>query len=346
MLKQWGLNPAIASLEGGSMALGMLVDGQWVTKRNQEDQQGKFIRPSTQFHDWVRTDNSTGYQPESGRYHLYVSLACPWAHRTLIMRQLKGLQKVIGLSIVDPYMGEAGWAFSDGAGCIPDTINHTAYLREIYLKADPDASGRVTVPVLWDKQTATIVNNESREILRMFDTEFDALTQNNHSFYPKALRQTIDQTIDAIYQPINNGVYRAGFATQQTAYEEAVTELFEALDHWESVLQQQRYLCGNQVTEADWCMFTTLLRFDLVYFGHFKCNLRRIIDYPNLWNYLKDLYQQLGVKETCNIQHIKQHYYRSHPHVNPSQIVPKGPLINFDMPHDRSQPHKIWMSQS
>lgn len=327
------------------MALGMLVDGQWVTKRNQEDHQGKFIRPSTQFHDWVRAEGSTGYKPESGRYHLYVSLACPWAHRTLIMRQLKGLQEAIGLSIVDPYMDEGGWAFSEGPECIPDTINHAAYLREIYLKADPDASGRVTVPVLWDKHTATIVNNESREILRMFDTEFEALAHNNRSFYPEALQQTINQTIDAIYQPINNGVYRAGFATQQAAYEEAVTELFEALDHWESVLQQQRYLCGNQVTEADWCMFTTLFRFDLVYYGHFKCNLRRIIDYPNLWNYLKDLYQQPGVKATCNIEHIKQHYYRSHPQVNPSQIVPKGPLINFNAAHDRSQPHKLWMNQ-
>jgi putative glutathione S-transferase len=317
------------------MALGMLVNGEWQTKRQQEDQEGRFLRPSTQFHDWVTADGSSGFKAEPGRYHLYVSLACPWAQRTLIMRQLKGLQEVIGLSIVDPYMGEEGWAFSDGPDCIPDTVNGAAFLREIYLKADPQATGRVTVPVLWDKQTGTIVNNESREIMRMFDMEFAALAQNTVSFYPEPLQAQIDETIDALYQPINNGVYRAGFATRQAAYEDAVTELFEALDHWESVLDHQRYLCGDQMTEADWCMFTTLLRFDLVYYVHFKCNLRRIADYPSLWNYLKDLYQQPGVAETCNIWHIKQHYYRSHPNVNPHQIVPKGPLINFNEPHNR-----------
>jgi len=317
------------------MALGMLVNGEWQTKRQQEDQEGRFLRPSTQFHDWVTADGSSGFKAEPGRYHLYVSLACPWAQRTLIMRQLKGLQEVIGLSIVDPYMGEEGWAFSDGPDCIPDTVNGAAFLREIYLKADPQATGRVTVPVLWDKQTGTIVNNESREIMRMFDMEFAALAQNAVSFYPEPLQAQIDETIDALYQPINNGVYRAGFATRQAAYEDAVTELFEALDHWESVLDHQRYLCGDQMTAADWCMFTTLLRFDLVYYVHFKCNLRRIADYPNLWNYLKDLYQQPGVAETCNIWHIKQHYYRSHPNVNPHQIVPKGPLINFNEPHNR-----------
>lgn len=317
------------------MALGMLVNGEWQTKRQQEDQEGRFLRPSTQFHDWITADGSSGFKAEAGRYHLYVSLACPWAQRTLIMRQLQGLQEVIGLSIVDPYMGEEGWAFSDGPGCIPDTVNGAAYLREIYLKADPQATGRVTVPVLWDKQTGTIVNNESREIMQMFDTEFTALAQNAVSFYPEPLRAQIDETIAALYQPINNGVYRAGFATQQAAYEEAVTELFEALDHWEAVLDQQRYLCGEQMTEADWCMFTTLLRFDAVYYVHFKCNLRRIVDYPNLWNYLKDLYQQPGVAETCNLWHIKQHYYRSHPNVNPHQIVPKGPLIDFNEPHNR-----------
>lgn len=317
------------------MALGMLVDGKWVTKRQQEDEQGRFLRPSTQYHDWIRADGSSGYKPEPDRYHLYVSLACPWAHRTLIMRQLKGLQEVISLSVVDPYMGEGGWAFSKEPGCIPDTVNHADYLREIYLKADPQATGRVTVPVLWDRQTGTIVNNESQEVMRMFDTEFADLAPNSLSFYPEALQAKIDQTIDAIYQPINNGVYRAGFATKQAAYEEAVMELFAALDHWESTLAQQRYLCGDQITEADWCLFTTLFRFDLVYYVHFKCNLRRIADYSNLWNYLKDLYQQPGVAQTCSVDHIKQHYYRSHPHVNPTQIVPKGPLINFAEPHNR-----------
>jgi glutathionyl-hydroquinone reductase len=317
------------------MALGMLVKGQWVSKRQQEDEQGRFLRPSTQYHDWITADGSSGYKAEPGRYHLYISLACPWAQRTLIMRQLKGLQEVIGLSIVDPYMGEEGWAFSERPGCIPDTVNHTTYLRDVYLKADPQATGRVTVPILWDKQTNTIVNNESREVLRMLDTEFEAFAQYELDFYPQSLQSQIEETIDAIYQPINNGVYRAGFATQQSAYEAAVTELFAALDHWETVLQQQRYLCGDRITEADWCMFTTLLRFDPVYYGHFKCNLRRIIDYPNLWNYLKDLYQQPRVAETCNLEHIKEHYYRSHPNVNPTQIVPKGPLIDFNEPHNR-----------
>ncbi|MEB3336823.1 MAG: glutathione S-transferase family protein [Leptolyngbyaceae bacterium] len=317
------------------MALGMLVDGQWVSRRSQEDTQGRFLRPPTTFRNRITADGSSGYPVESDRYHLYVSLACPWAHRTVIMRKLKGLETVISLSIVDPYMGDEGWAFSNAPGCIPDVVNGAQYLREIYIKAQPTYTGRVTVPILWDKQTSTIINNESREIIRMLDTEFTALAKPGVDFYPKALWQTIDQTMDAIYQPINNGVYRAGFATTQSAYEEAVTDLFAALDHWEGVLKEQRYLCGNLITQADWCLFTTLLRFDPVYYGHFKCNLRQIRDYPNLWNYLKELYQQPGVKETCNLDHIKQHYYKSHPSVNPTGIVPKGPLIDFDAPSDR-----------
>ncbi len=216
-------------------------------------------------------------------------------------------------------------------------MNGTQYLQEIYTKAKPDYTGRVTVPILWDKQTQTIVNNESREIIRMFDTEFGAIAKNDVDLYPKSLRDTIDQTIDAIYMPINNGVYRSGFATTQAAYEEAVTELFQNLDRWEAVLGQQRFLCGNQLTEADLCMFTTLFRFDSVYYGHFKCNLRRIVEYPNLWNYLKDIYQHPGVKETCNLDHIKRHYYMSHTQINPNRIVPKGPLINFEEPHDRDR---------
>lgn len=319
------------------MALGMMIEGKWTTTRNQEDAQGKFTRPSTTFRSQITADGTNGYKAEADRYHLYVSWACPWAHRTAIMRKLKGLEAVITLSVVDPEMGEDGWAFLDEPGCIPDTVNQTRYLRDVYLKADSHYTGRITVPVLWDKQTATIVNNESREIIRMFDTEFGAFTTKDVNFYPEALRETIDQTIDAIYQPINNGVYRAGFATTQTAYEEAVTELFDSLDHWEAVLQQQRYLCGDRITEADWCLFTTLLRFDPVYYGHFKCNLRRIIDYPNLWNYLKDLYQQPEIEQTCNLDHIKQHYYKSHPQVNPTQIVPKGPIIDFNAPHDRDK---------
>jgi putative glutathione S-transferase len=319
------------------MALGMLVDGKWTTEWTERDSSGKFNRMPTQFHDRITADGSSGFKAEADRYHLYVSLACPWAHRTVIMRSLKGLQQAIGLSIVDPVLSEQGWMFSDASGAIPDSVNHVSYLQEIYLKAKPDYTGRVTVPVLWDKQTQTIINNESREIIRMLDTEFAAIAKSDIDLYPKDLREQIDQTIDAIYMPINNGVYRSGFASSQAAYEEAVTELFQALDRWEQVLGLQRYLCGNRLTEADICLFTTLIRFDSVYHGHFKCNLKRIMDYPNLWNYLKDLYQHLGVKETCNLDHIKRHYYMSQTAINPNRIVPKGPLINFDEPHDRDR---------
>ncbi|MBD1938216.1 glutathione S-transferase family protein [Microcoleus sp. FACHB-68] len=319
------------------MALGMLVDGKWTSKREQEDSQGKFIRPSTTFRNWIRADGSSDYLPEAGRYHLYVALACPWAQRTLIMRNLKGLDEAISISIVDPFMGDDGWFFSEAPACIPDSVNGAKYLRDIYLKAEPNFTGRVTVPILWDKKTGTIVNNESREIIRMLDTEFEGVAKSDITLYPTDLREKIDQTIDAIYQPINNGVYRAGFATKQESYEEAVTELFDNLDHWDEVLSQQRYLCGDRLTEADVCMFTTLLRFDAVYYGHFKCNLRHIWDYPNLWNYLKDIYQQPGVKETCDLNHIKQHYYKSHNQVNPTGIVPKGPKLDLDAPHSRER---------
>lgn len=319
------------------MGLGILADGKWISERNQEDEQGKFIRPSTTFRNKITADNSSGFPSEPDRYHLYISWACPWAHRTAIMRQLKGLENVISLSVVAAEIDQNSWEFSDNEpGCIPD-INHNRYLWGVYLLSDSNYSGRVTVPVLWDKKTNRIVNNESREIIRMFDTQFNQYAQESVDFYPKDLQTVVDETIDAIYQPINNGVYRAGFATTQSAYQEGVIELFEALDHWEQVLQHQRYLCGDSITEADWCMFTTLFRFDAVYYVHFKCNLRRIVDYPNLWNYLKDLYQQPRVKETCNLDHIKRHYYKSHPKVNPTRIVPIGPLIDFDAPHNRSQ---------
>ena len=319
------------------MGLGILAEGKWISRRDQEDEQGRFIRPSTTFRHKITADGSSGFKAESGRYHLYISWACPWAHRTAILRKLKGLEDAIGLSVVAAEIDQNSWEFSDEPGAIPDTVNHTNYLWQLYLLAEPKYSGRVTVPVLWDKQTGTIVNNESREIIRMLDTEFDSIAQKDVNFYPEDLRSKIDETIDAIYQPINNGVYRAGFATTQSAYEEAVTELFDALDYWEGVLAKQRYLCGDIITEADWCMFTTLLRFDSVYYVHFKCNLRRIVDYPNLWNYLKDLYQQPGVKETCNLDHIKRHYYKSHPNVNPTRIVPKGPIIDFEAPHNRDR---------
>ena len=321
------------------MPLGALVDGKWKTEWTERDARGHFNRMPTLFRNSVTADGSSGFKAEPGRYHLYVSLGCPWAHRTAIMRQLKGLEDVIGLSIVDPVISEDGWMFSERPGCIPDTVNGTHYLREIYLKADSNYTGRVTVPVLWDKQTGTIVNNESRQIIRMFDTEFSAFA-TDVDFYPEDLRESIDKTIDAIYQPINNGVYRTGFAASQAAYEEAVTELFNALDHWEEVLKLQRYICGDRITEADWCLFTTLFRFDSAYYGLFKCNLRRIVDYPNLWNYLKDLYQQPGVKEICNIDHVKQLYYAGLSQLNPTRIVPKGPVIDFDAPHDRAQLRK------
>ncbi len=320
------------------MGLGLLIGGKWVSEREQEDSQGKFIRPVTTFRNKITADGSSGFKAEAGRYHLYISWACPWAHRTAIMRQLKGLEDVISMSVVHPEIYENSWEFSStDPGSIPDTVNNANALWEIYLKADPNYEGRVTVPVLWDKQTNSIVNNESREIIRMLDTEFGELAKSDVNFYPEDLREAIDKTIDEIYQPINNGVYRAGFATTQTAYEEGLTDLFNALDHWDEVLGKQRYLCGDRITEADWCIFTTLLRFDVVYYGHFKCNLRHIWDYPNLWNYFKELYQVPGVKETCNIDHIKRHYYKSHNKINPTRIVPKGPVIDFGTPHNRAQ---------
>ncbi|NJL40414.1 MAG: glutathione S-transferase family protein [Leptolyngbyaceae cyanobacterium RM2_2_4] len=321
------------------MASGMMIKGKWTTAGNRSDSSGKFNEIPTTFRDRVTADGSSGFKAEPGRYHLYVALACPWAHRSLLIREIKGLNDVISISIVDPIMGDMGWEFSEAPGAIPDSVNHARYLQDIYIKAVPEYTGRVTVPVLWDKQTQNIINNESREIMRMLDVEFAELAAKKIDLYPSHLHQKIDQTIDTIYLPINAGVYRAGFATSQAAYDEAVTELFEGLDHWETVLSQQRYLCGNQLTEADVCMFTTLYRFDPVYNSHFKCNLRRIIDYPNLWNYLKDLYQHPEFKATCNLDHIKRGYYRSMTDINPNRIVPKGPIIDFNEPHNRNSFH-------
>ena len=313
----------------------MLVEGEWKTERQQEDQEGRFVRTPTTFRDFVTADGSSGYKAEPGRYHLYVSWACPWAHCSIIMRKLKDLGEVISMSAVDPIMGDDGWVFSDAPGAIPDTVNGASYLREIYTKADPDYTGRVTTPVLWDRKEATIVSNESREVMQMLDTEFDALARNDASFYPEDLREEIDWALAELYEHVNNGVYKAGFATKQAAYEEAVTELFDAFDHWEEVLGSRRYLCGDRITRADWAFFTTLVRFDPIYHYHFKCNIRRIVDYPNLWGYLRDLYQQPGVAETANFDHIKRHYYGSHESINPNGIVPKGPFLNLDEPHGR-----------
>jgi glutathionyl-hydroquinone reductase len=320
-----------------TLAMGMLIDGKWSTEWYKPDEKGRFVREPTRFHDRVTADGTSGFKAEAGRYHLYVSLACPWAHRTLILRKLKGLEKAITVSVVHPIMGDDGWNFGEWPGSTGDTVNGLAYMREVYVKANPNYTGRVTVPVLWDKEKNTIVNNESCELIRMLDHEFGAVAENDVDFCPPDLKARVEETIQAIYDPINNGVYRAGFSVKQAAYEEAVTQLFEALDHWEGVLGTQRYLCGDRITEADWCLFTTLYRFDPVYVSHFKCNLRRIIDYPNLWNFTKELYQHPGVRETCNLDHIKTHYFRSHPTVNPTGIVPKGPLIDHDEPHDRDR---------
>lgn len=317
------------------MGLGILIDGKWSSEREQEDARGRFFRPSTTFRNQISADGSSGWQADSGRYHLYISWACPWAHRTVIMRHLKGLEDAIGLSVVDPVIDRNGWEFSNASGCIPDTINGCEYLWQIYVKADPNYNGRVTVPILWDKHKATIVNNESREIIRMLDTEFGAFAKSDRNFCPDDLRETIDRTLDQIYEPINNGVYRSGFATTQQAYEEGIRDLFQALDHWEEVLGKQRYLCGDRLTEADWCLFTTLIRFDMVYYVHFKCNVRHLYEYPNLWNYVKELYQMSGIQELCNFDHIKRHYYMSHPKVNPTRLVPKGPSLDLLSPHNR-----------
>ncbi len=315
--------------------MGRLVDGRWTNEWYTPDAKGNFVRGETAYRHHVTADGASGFKAEAGRYHLYVSHACPWAHRTLILRSIKGLTDAISISVVNPFMGDDGWSFEPAPGTMADSVNGAKYLWQVYAAAKADYTGRVTVPVLWDKQTKTIVNNESRDVMRMLDTEFDAVGDTSVTLYPEALRSEIDATIDALYTPVNNGVYRAGFATQQKAYEEAFVTLFEALGHWESVLSKQRYLCGSVLTEADVCFFTTLLRFDAVYHGHFKCNLQRIIDYPSLWGYLRDVYQTPGVATTCHLDHIKEHYYRSHGTINPTRIVPKGPLLDFTSAHNR-----------
>jgi len=319
--------------------MGFLVEGVWKDlPRDVRSTGGEFIRPESSFRDRVTADGSSGFKAEAGRYHLYVSLACPWAHRTVIFRKLKGLEKAISLSIVDPLMDKDGWAFSDRPGCIPDSVNGASYLYEIYLKTRPGFSGRVTVPVLWDKTRGTIVNNESSEIVRMLNREFDFLaTQSLPDMVPAELRSVIDRWNDLIYRTVNNGVYRAGFATAQDKYEKAVGELFATLELLERHLGKNRYLCGERITEADWRLFTTLVRFDLVYHYHFKCNLRRLRDCPNLWAYARELYQVPGVAKTVDFRHIKEHYYRSQKEVNPSQVVPVGPVVDFNEAHGRGK---------
>lgn len=318
--------------------MGKLIDGVWSEEWYEtKSTGGKFERKDSAFRDFVRADGSTLFAPESDRYHLYISLACPWAHRTLIFRKLKGLEDAIPLSIVDPYMGESGWEFGSSPGTIADSANGAKKLHEIYTKADPRYTGRVTVPVLWDRKLDTIVSNESAEIIRMFNTEFDSIAgRPDLDYYPETLHTEIDAMNAFVYPTINNGVYRCGFATTQAAYEEAFADLFSALERLEELLGKQRYLVGNSITEADWRLFTTLVRFDAVYVGHFKCNLRRIADMPNLHGYLRELYQVPGIAETVNITHIKRHYYESHRTINPTGVVPVGPELDLDSPHGRS----------
>ncbi len=322
--------------------MGKLVEGVWHDVwYDTKSTGGRFVRANARFRNWITPDGKnapTGkaFEAEAGRYHLYVSYACPWAHRTLIFRKLKGLEDMVGVSVVNHFMSSEGWTFHEGDGVVPDPVMNAEFLHQIYTKADPEFSGRVTVPVLWDKKTETIVSNESSEIIRMFNSAFDHLGATPGDFYPEALRADIDQVNERVYHTVNNGVYKCGFATTQEAYEEAFGELFETLDWLEERLSKQRYLIGEQATEADWRLFTTLLRFDPVYVAHFKTNLRRIVDYPNLWAFTRELYQVPGVRDTVDMHHIKQHYYGSHKSINPSGIVPLGPIIDYEEPHGRN----------
>jgi glutathionyl-hydroquinone reductase len=303
----------------------------------EQDQEGEFVRQEDAFRSWIRADGSTEYPVEAGRYHLYVSLACPWAHRTIIVRRLRGLEDAVGMTVVDPIRDELGWAFRPGPGHSHDPIHDFMYLSEAFLATDPRYHGRVTVPVLWDKQTKRIVNNSEDDIMRMFEIEFEPLARNKIDLYPLEKRAKIDELNALIYETVNNGVYRAGFATAQAAYERAARRVFETLDLLEERLARSRYLFGASPVETDWRLFVTLVRFDAVYYGHFKCNLRRIIDYPNLFGYLKDLYQIPGISQTVNFDHIKRHYYYTHDDINPTRIVPIGPLQDLDAPHGRER---------
>ncbi len=323
--------------------MGLLVEGQWRDQWYDTAEDGRFQRENAQRRNWITVDGAAGpsgvggFPAQAGRYHLYVSLACPWAHRTLILRQLKGLQGLIDVSVVSWLMGENGWTFDVSHGSSGDALDAFDYMHQRYTADDARYSGRVTVPLLWDRQQRRIVSNESAEIIRMFNSAFDGLTGNALNFYPVALHAEIDALNQRIYPAVNNGVYRAGFATTQTAYAEAFSELFAELDALEELLGERRYLAGEYLTEADWRLFTTLIRFDAVYYGHFKCNLRRIEDYPNLSNWLRELYQWPGVAETVDVEHIKSHYYASHRSINPTGIVPQGPALGLRRSHDRQR---------
>ncbi len=296
---------------------------------------GEFKRQEDSFRDWVKADGSTPYAPDAGRYHLYVSFACPWAHRTLIVRKLKGLERAIGFTAVDPVRDERGWAFRDGPGFSRDPINGFQFLSEAYRASDPDFHGRWTVPVLWDTRTKRIVNNSEDDICRMFNDEFGSLANGAVDLFPADLRREQDALSGKIYEHVNNGVYRAGFATEQAAYERAVRDLFSTLDELEARLEKSRFLLGDRCVETDWRLFCTLIRFDAVYHGHFKCNVRRIVDYPHLSGYLRDLYQTPGIADTVNLDHIKAHYYVTHTEINPTRVVPLGPALDWNAPHGR-----------
>ncbi len=324
--------------------MGFLEDGKWIDRwYDTKADKGRFERQGARFRNWITRDGAAGpsgiggFRAAPGRYHLYVSYACPWAHRTLIFRALKGLEDMISLSVVNWLMGEDGWTFDEAAGVIPDSVNNAGFLHQVYTAAAPDYSGRVTVPVLWDKQTGAIVSNESSEIIRMFNAAFDDVGATPGDYYPARLRSEIDALNERIYGTVNNGVYRAGFATTQDAFEEAIVPLFDTLAWLDERLSSRRYLTAPTPTEADWRLFTTLVRFDPVYVGHFKCNLKRIADYASLSGYVRDLYQHPGIAGTVHMEHIKSHYYRSHGNINPTRIVPLGPRLDYGAPHDRGR---------
>jgi len=318
--------------------MGLLVDGEWHDQwYDTEKTGGRFIRSDSQYRHWITRDGSAGptgdggFKAEPNRYHLYISYACPWASRAMIMRSLKGLEDIISVSVVNPLMAEHGWTFDSAPGVVKDPVMDADYLHQIYTKNDPNYSGRVTVPVLWDLKQDKIVNNESADIMRMFNSAFEGLGSSDYNYAPEQYLDAIDEVNEEIYETVNNGVYKAGFATEQDVYEEEVTKLFDELDKIEDHLETNEFLVGDQITEADWRLFTTLVRFDSVYYGHFKCNLKRLVDYDNLWRYTRELYNWPGVKKTVNFDHIQEHYYRSHDTINPNGIVPKGPEIDWSL---------------
>jgi glutathionyl-hydroquinone reductase len=323
--------------------MGLMINGVWQEREPETSKDGHFERGETAFRNWITPDGrpgptgQDGFRAVAGRYHLYVSLACPWAHRTLIIRALKGLQTIIPISVTHWLMADHGWTFATGEGVIPDPLYNSRYLYELYARADETYSGRTSVPILWDHHTQTIVNNESADIIRMLGSAFDQAGARPGDYYPQALRGEIDAVNQRVYATLNNGVYKSGFATTQAAYEAAVVPLFDTLDWLEDRLSRSRFLCGDSVTEADIRLFTTLVRFDAVYHGHFKCNIRRIVDYRHLWAYTRDIFQISDIAQTVDFGHIKRHYYMSHRRINPTGIVPVGPALDFDLPAERGR---------